>query len=72
MNPISQSHSLSVVIPAYDEESTLSRVVHRVIALPFVSEVIIVNDCSRDKTDEIAEDLSRQYPISKIGVRTTR
>jgi glycosyltransferase involved in cell wall biosynthesis len=66
VSPNSLSRSLSVVIPAYDEEDTLARVVGRVVALPFVREVIIVNDCSRDKTGEIAEDLSRQYPAVKV------
>ena len=66
MSANSLSPSLSVVIPAYDEEATLPKVVRRVVALPFVSEVIIVNDCSRDKTGEIAEDLSHQYPAVKV------
>ena len=55
-----------MVIPAYNEEATLARVVQSIVALAFVSEVIIVNDCSRDKTGEIAEDLSRQYPAVKV------
>jgi glycosyltransferase involved in cell wall biosynthesis len=63
---LSPSRCLSVVIPAYDEEATLARVVERVVALPFVSEVIIVNDSSRDKTGAIAEDLSRQYSAVRV------
>ena len=65
MSPNSPSPSLSVVIPAYDEEATLPRVVQRVVALPFVREVIVVNDGSCDKTGKIAEVLSRQYPAVK-------
>jgi glycosyltransferase involved in cell wall biosynthesis len=64
MNPIAPC--LSVVIPAYNEETTLAGVVQRVTALAFVSEVIIVNDCSRDKTGQIAEDLKLQYPTVKV------
>ena len=71
MNPISPSYSLSLVIPAFDEEATLAKVVQRVVALPFVSEVIIVNDCSRDKIGDMAEILTRQYPISKSKVKRT-
>jgi glycosyltransferase involved in cell wall biosynthesis len=66
VSAISPSRSLSVVIPAYNEEATLARVVQRVVALPFVNEVIVVNDCSRDKTGEVAEDLSRHYPAVKV------
>ncbi len=54
--------TLSVVIPAYNEEATLAHVVGRVLELPEVSEVIIVDDCSRDRTGAIAEDLSRAHP----------
>ena len=63
---MSPSCSLSVVMPVYNEESTLANVVQRVVALPFVSEVIIVNDCSRDKSGEIAEDLRRRHPAVKV------
>jgi glycosyltransferase involved in cell wall biosynthesis len=58
---------LSVVMPAYNEEATLADVVERVAALPFVKELIIVNDCSRDKTGELAEELSRRYPIVRVA-----
>ena len=38
---------LSVVIPAYDEQATLRGVVEKVLGLPMVLEVIVVDDCSR-------------------------
>ncbi|MBV9268246.1 MAG: glycosyltransferase family 2 protein [Acidobacteriaceae bacterium] len=53
MNPC-----LSVVIPAYNEEKTLRRVVERVLALGCVQEVVIVNDCSSDRTPLIADMLA--------------
>jgi SAM-dependent methyltransferase len=39
---------LSVIIPCYDEELTIGRVVERVLAEPFVLEVVVVDDGSTD------------------------
>ncbi|MBJ6799928.1 glycosyltransferase family 2 protein [Geomonas propionica] len=45
---------LSVVIPCYNEASTIEEVVGRVLASPYEKkEVIIVDDCSTDGTIEI-------------------
>ena len=57
---------LSVVIPAYNEEATIIGVVQRVLGIPQVHEVIIVNDCSLDNTGRIATELSRLYPKVKV------
>ncbi len=47
---------LSIVIPAYNEGPTIHRILDKVrdVQLPagIVKEVIIVNDCSRDSTEE--------------------
>jgi len=50
---------LSVVIPAYNEESTLANVVGEVLKLPYVLEVIVVDDGSTDGTRQVCEELSR-------------
>ena len=41
---------LTVVIPAFDEEDTILRVIERVRELPFSLQIIVVDDCSRDRT----------------------
>lgn len=53
-------HLLSVVIPAYNEERFIATLVERVTAvrlddLGFSREVIVVDDCSTDRTPEIVE-----------------
>jgi glycosyltransferase involved in cell wall biosynthesis len=52
---------LSVVIPVYNEEATLRDIVARVVATPCEKEIIIVDDCSSDKTPEVIAGLQSQY-----------
>lgn len=51
---------LSIVMPVYNERSTLSETVARVqaVALPLEKEIILVDDCSNDGTRQIMGELS--------------
>src|SRR5207245_5485640 len=52
---------LSVIIPVYNERSTIEAVVRRVQAVtlgPIEKEIIVVDDGSRDGTTEILKELS--------------
>ena len=53
---------LSVVMPAYNEAATLATVVEKVLRVPGLLEVVIVDDCSTDATAEIASRLSAAHP----------
>ena len=52
------SHCLSVIIPVYNEERTIARVIDLVLAQPSVLEVIVVNDASDDGTSAVLEKMS--------------
>jgi glycosyltransferase involved in cell wall biosynthesis len=52
---------LSVVIPVYNEEATLEELVARVQAAPYEKELVLVNDCSKDRTREIMGELEKKY-----------
>ena len=56
---LSKQRFLSVVMPAYNEEATLREIVGKVLELDFLLEIIIVDDCSKDRTPGIAEGLAR-------------
>lgn len=43
---------LSVVVPAYNEEAAIRSILERVRAVPVVSEIVVVNDRSTDRTGE--------------------
>ena len=47
------SACLTVVIPCYNEEGTISEMLDRVLAQDIVREVILINDASTDKSLEI-------------------
>ena len=61
-----QAISLSVVIPVYNEEKNIEKLFEEVKAvcengmdgIPFDYEIIIVNDGSTDKTDQVCRKLS--------------
>jgi len=45
---------LSVVIPVYNEEATLAAVLNKVLAVPHLLEIIVVDDGSTDQTAKVA------------------
>ena len=52
---------LSIIIPVYNEEFTLLKLLKRIRAINIKKEIIIVNDGSTDKTDYILKKLSKKY-----------
>jgi glycosyltransferase involved in cell wall biosynthesis len=51
---------LSILMPVYNEEATLEKVIGRVLSVDFAStiELVIVNDGSKDRTSEILNAIS--------------
>lgn len=65
------SQCLSVVIPVFNEENTLAKVVARVAAIPHLQEIVIVDDCSTDRTPQTIEALKIRYP-QVVATRHTK
>src|SRR5262249_47695925 len=57
ISPIPPGFKLSVVIPVYNEERWIREVVRRVQEVPINKELVIVEDCSKDRTREILKEL---------------
>src|SRR5947209_7565304 len=55
--PIPNGFKLSVVIPVYNEERWIAEVVRRVQAVEIPKEIVIVEDCSTDRTREVLRTL---------------
>lgn len=55
---------LSIIIPVYNEDSTLLEILSRVIASPLKGmekEILIIDDCSTDKTAMLIDDLKKDW-----------
>jgi glycosyltransferase involved in cell wall biosynthesis len=63
---------VSVVIPVYNEETTIQKLVGLVVAAPLPKgvhrEIIIVNDCSTDRTAVQLDQLKNLFPDTDIRV----
>lgn len=60
--------SLSVLIPAYNEEDNIKETIENVkkMKYPKKFEVLVINDGSTDKTKEIAEKIAKKFKNVKV------
>jgi len=65
------STTLSIVIPAYNEGATIHHILNKVKSVQLIGglqkEVIIVNDCSRDNTEEAVLKYKSAHPELPIS-----
>ena len=52
---------LSAVVPVYNEQDSLRYVVEKVAAIPGIFEIVIVDDCSTDRTPNVITALAQEY-----------
>jgi glycosyltransferase involved in cell wall biosynthesis len=57
---------LSVVMPVYNEQATLRRVVERVLSVGLDIELLCVDDGSSDGSREILQDLEKRWPQVRV------
>ena len=57
---------LSVVMPVYNECATVEGMIERVLAVPLRTELIVVDDGSKDGTSDILRDLQRTHSFKLL------
>jgi glycosyltransferase involved in cell wall biosynthesis len=60
------SAKLSVLVPVYNERNTIDLILDAVHATPMKKEIIVVDDCSTDGSDEILARLKEQGAIDVL------
>lgn len=62
--------TLSIIIPAYNEENTITKILNKINEVQLLNgiekEVVIVNDCSKDKTVNVIEKYIEDNPNIRI------
>jgi glycosyltransferase involved in cell wall biosynthesis len=58
--------TLSVLVPVYNERNTIDLILDAVHATPMKKEIIVVDDCSTDGSDEILARLKEQGRIDVL------
>lgn len=65
------SLKLSVIIPAYNEEKTIQTILQKVIDVQLIGsvikEIIVVNDCSKDDTENKVMEYKHNHPDVEIS-----
>jgi glycosyltransferase involved in cell wall biosynthesis len=66
------THQLSLIVPAYNEEKTIETVLNRIFEfLPDVHEVVVVDDASADRTLDLCHEYStREHRLNLLRHNT--
>jgi dolichol-phosphate mannosyltransferase len=51
---------ISIIIPCYNEESTISKIITKVLEIKLSKEIILVDDCSTDETRKIISNYEKK------------
>lgn len=69
VSSVNYEPTVSVLIPARDEEPVIGRLLHRMTQLTYPRDkmqVIVINDASSDGTGQIAEQFAKQYNFIEV------
>jgi glycosyltransferase involved in cell wall biosynthesis len=62
---------LSIIVPAYNEENTIVSVLIKIGEVSLIGgiekEIIVVNDCSKDRTEQVVLDFKKSHPHMPIS-----
>ena len=63
-----RDYTVTVVIPAYNEEQTIRAILERVAATGIPNEIVVVDDGSTDRTRQILEELAQQQAVPGLKI----
>ncbi|MDP8215706.1 MAG: glycosyltransferase family 2 protein [Candidatus Kaelpia imicola] len=63
---------LSIIVPVYNEEKTIIRVLNKILDLDVNKEIIVVNDGSTDNTQRRVDEMARESGIKSISLDLNR
>ena len=72
-NDTAYQPTVSVLIPARNEEKVIRRILQRMTELTYPKEkleVIVIDDASTDQTSEIAEEFAKEHEYIKVAHRS--
>jgi glycosyltransferase involved in cell wall biosynthesis/ubiquinone/menaquinone biosynthesis C-methylase UbiE len=62
----SRDPQLTIIVPLYNERSTIRELLKRVLAQPMTKEIIVVDDCSTDGCTELVAELAQREPVIRL------
>lgn len=70
MKTPTQVHQVAIVLPAYNEEQDLPKLLENIrttmVGMPFGYHVVVVDDGSKDRTAEIAKEYATKMPVKLV------
>lgn len=65
---IKNTNSLSIIIPCYNEEDNIEECLRRIPKMPWKTEVIVVDDGSKDNTSKMARKVKAKYRMNNARI----
>jgi glycosyltransferase involved in cell wall biosynthesis len=57
---------LTVIVPLYNERSTVRELLRRVLAQPMTKEIVVIDDCSTDGCTDLVAELAQSEPSIRL------
>lgn len=58
-----------VIIPTYNEKENIEKIIRKVFSLPYLFEILIIDDGSPDGTAQIVQELQNEFPALHLEQR---
>ncbi|WP_113635397.1 polyprenol monophosphomannose synthase [Nubsella zeaxanthinifaciens] len=59
-----------VIIPTYNEKENIEKIIRKVFSLPYLFEILIIDDGSPDGTAQIVQQLQDEFPALHLAQRS--